>query len=109
MRRQRCNVAQVFTARETRCAAPGNATKGGSGNETSTCRVVVVEQAADHLPTGVQPVNWTPIGAYHSSAGIDSQSAKGEGDAASAGVGMLGRRIKRRRPVGLLWTQTLGG
>src|SRR6266852_5744332 len=84
-----------------RCGiAPGNPPEGRTRHEACARRIVVVKQAADHFAAAIETLDRSPVGTDHLRVFINLEPTKGEGDASSRAVGVVGSLVDAKGPVG---------
>src|SRR5689334_3679299 len=70
-------------------------------HQSTPARIVVVEEASNDFACSVKPSDGMACPIKHTPCCVDANAAKGEGNAASHGKAIEGRRIERKRPVRL--------
>src|SRR5580692_10549225 len=89
-----------------RCGiASGNPPEGRARHEARAGRIVVVEQAADHLAAAIQTLDRPPVGADHLRVFVNFEPAEGKGDAPGRAVGVVRRLVDAKCPVGFFQRQ----
>src|SRR6202008_4718338 len=96
-----CFSLLVLPLGAERGAASRNASEGGAGHETGAGGIVVVEQAADHLPAGKEAGERTPVGSDDFGLLCDLEAAEGKRNAAGCTVGVVRGLVDLDGPVGL--------